>query len=142
MFKDFNAKLEMVDSYGGRPKKVRQSFLSNPAAVVKEILANSKVVHQKYHFYDMLPLLEGHLKKDESIDDKMGSIEQLIEMLILLPAGPPSRSCTLTSQTPSLIPNFQHPPWSYLGGNVRCRAVEGIKKANGQGVGKAKSQPP
>ena len=42
VFKDFNAKLEMGDSYGGRPKKVRQSFLSNPAAVVKEMLANSR----------------------------------------------------------------------------------------------------
>ena len=68
------------------------------------MLANSKVVHQKCHFYDLLSLLEGHLMIDESIDDKMGSIEQLIEMLILLPSGPPSRNCTLTSQTPSLIP--------------------------------------
>lgn len=63
VLKDFNAKLEMGDSYGARPKKVRQSFLSNPAAVVKEILANSKVVHQKYHFYDLLLLHEGPLKK-------------------------------------------------------------------------------
>ena len=60
-------------------------------------------------------------------------------MLTLLPAESQLHTDLTDTLIDTLLDNFQHPPSSYLGGNVRYRAVEGIKKANEEGVGKAKS---
>ena len=136
--KDYNAKLEMGDSYAGPPKKVRQSLLSNPASVVKEILADSKAVHQKYHFYELLPLLQDLLKKGEPLDDKKGTTEQLIEILTLLPAESQLRTDLTNTLIDTLWDNLQHPPLSYLGGNVSYQTDEEVKKAKEGGGAKTK----
>ena len=69
---------------------------------------------------------------------KKGSIEQLVEVLTLLPAESQLHTDLTDTLIDILLDNFQHPPSSYLGGNVRYRAVQGIKRANGEEVGKAK----
>ena len=135
--KDFNAKVEVGDSYAGRPKKVRQTLLSNPAAVAREIIANSKAVHQKYHFHELLPLVEDLLKKGEPLDDKKGTTEQLIEILTLLPAESQLRTDLTNTLIDTLWDNLQHPPLSYLGGNVSYQTNKEIQKAEEEGRGGA-----
>ena len=127
--KDFNAKFEVGDSYAGQAKKVRPNPLSNPVAVAKGILADSKAVHRKYHFYQLLPLLEDLVKKGEPLDDKKGTTEQLIEILTLLPAESQLRTDLTNTLIDTLWNNLQHPPLSYLGGNVSYQTDEEINQA-------------
>ncbi|KAF7507317.1 hypothetical protein GJ744_010751 [Endocarpon pusillum] len=135
--KDFNAKLEIGDSYTSRPKNVRPSLLSNPAAVVREILADCAAVRQKYHFYQLLPLLEDLVKKGEPLDDKKGTTEQLIEILTLLPAESQLRTDLTNTFINTLWNNLQHPPLSYLGGNVSYQTDQEVEQAK---VGKSNTK--
>ena len=133
--KDFNAKVEIGDSYAGRPKKTRQTLLTNPVGVVKEILSDSKAVQKKYHFHELLPLLEDLVKKGEPLDDKKATTEQLIEILTLLPAESQLRTDLTNTLIDTLWDNLQHPPLSYLGGDVNYQTNEEIKQAKDGKIG-------
>ena len=126
--KDFNAKLEMGDSYAGRPKKIRANILTNPAAVVREILADGAAVRKKYQFHDLIPLLQDLVKKGEPLDDKKGTTEQLIEILTLLPPESDLRRDLTNTLIDTLWDNLQHPPLSYLGGNVSYKTDEEMRQ--------------
>ena len=137
--KNFDAKFEVGDNYAGRAKQVRLSILSNPVAVAKEISSDLAAVRQKYHFKQLLPLLEDLVKKGEPLDDKKGTTEQLIEILTLLPAGSQLRIDLTNTFIGTLWDNLQHPPLSYLGGNVSYLTIDEINKVNESGTFKTKT---
>ena len=139
--KDFNAKVELGDSYAARPKKVRASLLSNPAAVAREIFADCAAVRQKYHIYELLPLLQDLAKKGEPLDDKKGTTEQLIEILTLLPPESDLRRDLTNTLIDTLWDNLQHPPLSYLGGNVSYQTSEEVKSERNSGSKASTLQP-
>ena len=136
--KDFDAKVEMGDSYQGETKKPRLNFLADPKAVIQELLADGAAIRQKFNIFDLEPLLKDLVNKGAPLDDKTGSTEMLIEILTLLPSDSQIRSDLTNTLIDSLWDNLQHPPLSYLGGDMAYQTAEEVERAKAGAAGMPK----
>ncbi|MCJ1387116.1 hypothetical protein MMC17_010245 [Xylographa soralifera] len=114
-------KYQAGGSYGGEKKKAR-NFFADPKAIAASLIRDYASVRSNIQLHELLPLVQDLLKKGEPLDDKTGSTEKLIHVLTTLPEGSQTRVNLTNKLIDTLWDNLQHPPLSYLGGELRVEA--------------------
>ncbi|RYP00278.1 hypothetical protein DL763_000889 [Monosporascus cannonballus] len=118
-----NAKYQAGEDYAD-PQKRSENFFSDPKAVAVALLADLKSVHGKFRLSQLIPLVEQVLKKGEPLDDKKGTTELLINILTKLPRESVVRRELTNKLIDTLWDNLQHPPLSYVGGDIKYEVVD------------------
>lgn len=111
-------KYQAGESYAGEERKAR-NFFADPKAIATAILRDYASVRSKIKLHELIPLIKDLLKKGEPLDDKAGTTEKLIHVLTTLPEGSQTRINLTNKLIDTLWDNLQHPPLSYMGGDVK-----------------------
>ncbi|KAB8342814.1 hypothetical protein FH972_022412 [Carpinus fangiana] len=117
-----DSKYQAGEDYGDEKYKAK-NFFADPVAISRALVKDYASVRSKYRPSQLVPLIEDLLKKGEPLDDKKGTTEELISILTTLPAGSETRVKLTNKLIDTLWDNLQHPPLSYVGGDVNYSVV-------------------
>ncbi|UNI17108.1 hypothetical protein JDV02_003484 [Purpureocillium takamizusanense] len=98
----FTEKFQAGEAYGD-PQRESSNFFADPTKLVE--------------------LIKGLLQKGEPLDDKKGTTELLIGILTSLPSTSSTRTKLTNKLIDTLWDNLQHPPLSYVGGDVKYEVI-------------------
>ncbi|KAF5572016.1 Psi-producing oxygenase C [Fusarium pseudoanthophilum] len=125
----FNEKFQAGESYGGS-KEDPASLLNNPEKLVADLMKDFAGVRSQASPAQLLGLVKELLQKGQPLDDKKGTTELLIGILTALPASSKARTALTNKLIDTLWGNLQHPPLSYVGGDVKYDVVNSDKPAH------------
>ncbi len=117
-----NTKYQAGEDYAD-PKKRSDNLFDDPKTVAIALLADLRSVHGEYKLSQLIPLVEQVLKKGEPLDDKKHTTELLINILTKLPHDSAVRRNLTNKLIDTLWDTLQHPPLSYVGGDVKFEVV-------------------
>ncbi|KAK4210700.1 heme peroxidase [Rhypophila decipiens] len=119
----FTEKYQAGESYGDEKKESPYSLddpLKLAAAVVKELHS----VHAQVTPQEVISIIQSLTQKP--LDDKTGSTEALIGILTSLSPDSKARTFLTNKLIDTLWGNLQHPPLSYVGGDVKYEVVNPV----------------
>ncbi|KAM5353671.1 hypothetical protein ACJ41O_000321 [Fusarium nematophilum] len=118
----FNEKFQAGESYG-EARKGSSSIFSDPLKLAQDLLKDYAGVRSQASVTDIVGLIKELLQKGEPLDDKKGTTELLIGILTALPSTSSARTQLTNKLIDTLWGNLQHPPLSYVGGDVKYEVV-------------------
>ncbi|WQF78857.1 Putative cytochrome P450, hem peroxidase superfamily, hem peroxidase, animal-type [Colletotrichum destructivum] len=118
----FDQKFMAGDTYGDE-RKSSANFFSDPTKVAADILKDYVGLRSQTTPAELVGLIKELLQKGEPLDDKKGTTEVLIGILTSLPATSEARVQLTNKLIDTLWGNLQHPPLSYVGGDVKFDVV-------------------
>ncbi|KAM0207497.1 hypothetical protein ACHAQD_012015 [Fusarium lateritium] len=125
----FDEKYQAGESYK-TSKEDPSSLLDNPEKLVADLMKDFAGVRSQANPAQLLGLVKELLQKGQPLDDKKGTTELLIGILTALPASSKARTALTNKLIDTLWGNLQHPPLSYVGGDVKYEAVNDEKAAH------------
>ncbi|KAF4774550.1 linoleate diol synthase [Colletotrichum scovillei] len=134
MATNFTQKFQAGESYGDA-RQDSANFFNDPAKIAADILKDYVSVRGQTSPAELVGLIKELLSKGEPLDDKKGTTEILIGILTSLPATSKARTMLTNKLIDTLWGNLQHPPLSYVGGDIKYDALneEGVVlDSNGQ----------
>ncbi|CAG9942858.1 unnamed protein product [Clonostachys rosea f. rosea IK726] len=132
---EFNEKVQLGEDYGDA-KKESSSLFSDPLKLATDLLKDYAGVRSQASVADIVGLLNDLAHKGEPLDDKKGTTELLIGILTSLPSTSAARTQLTNKFIDTLWSNLQHPPLSYVGGDVKYEVVNSQDGATAQQTGK------
>ncbi|KAL0943400.1 linoleate diol synthase [Colletotrichum truncatum] len=118
----FNTKFQAGESYGDE-RNASSNFFADPAKVAADLMKDLVGLKNQISIVELTGLIKELLSKGEPLDDKKGTTEVLIGILTSLPATSKARSQLTNKLIDTLWGNLQHPPLSYVGGDVKYEVV-------------------
>ncbi|KAI8944722.1 heme peroxidase [Xylaria longipes] len=115
-------KFQAGEAYGD-PRKRTDNFLSDPVKVATGILKDLGSVGRQASIPEIVQLIKELVNPGEPLDDKKGTTELLIDILTSLPSQSEARVHLTNKLIDTLWGNLQHPPLSYVGGDVEYQVV-------------------
>ncbi|OLN97847.1 Psi-producing oxygenase A [Colletotrichum chlorophyti] len=117
-----NQKFMAGETYGDE-RKASSSFFSDPAKLAADILKDCVGLHGQISPAELAALIKQLVSKGEPLDDKKGTTEALIGILTSLPSTSNARVQLTNKLIDTLWGTLQHPPLSYVGGDVKYEVV-------------------
>ncbi|KAI1430665.1 linoleate diol synthase [Xylaria sp. CBS 124048] len=113
------------EAYGDppNPSQSTSSFLSDPVKVATDILKDYVGVRSQASLPEIVGLIKDLTNPGQPLDDKKGTTELLIAILTALPSTSEARHHLTNKFIDTLWSNLQHPPLSYVGGDIKCEVV-------------------
>ncbi|CAI4218929.1 unnamed protein product [Parascedosporium putredinis] len=119
----FNEKFQAGEAYGSSQND-STDFLSDPIALATQLVKDYAGVRSQVTPIELASLLKSMLlEKGKPIDDKKGTSELLIGILTALPSTAKIRTQLTNKLIDTLWDTLQHPPLTYVGGNVKYEVV-------------------
>ncbi|OTA83095.1 hypothetical protein M434DRAFT_16794 [Hypoxylon sp. CO27-5] len=109
--------------------------LSDPVKIATELLKDYSGLRSEVSPTELVDLIKQLFEKGQPLDDKKGTTEVLIGILTSLPSTSNIRTQLTNQLIDTLWDNLQHPPLSYVGGDVKYEVVD-PNKAGGSHVPK------
>ncbi|KAF4976448.1 hypothetical protein FZEAL_6886 [Fusarium zealandicum] len=125
----FNEKFQAGEAYGD-PKRESTNLLSDPVKLATDILKDYSGIRSQASIPELAALIKELLQKGEPLDDKKGTTELLIGILTALPATSNARTQLTNKLIDKLWDTLQHPPLSYVGGDVKYEVVNSKEPAH------------
>ncbi|KAK5988421.1 Psi-producing oxygenase A [Cladobotryum mycophilum] len=120
----FTEKFQAGETYGDS-RKDTLNLLDDPIKVAEAILKDSGgILKSKITVVELAGLIKELAHKGEPLDDKKGTTELLINILTSLPSTSQVRGQLTNKLIDTLWSNLQHPPLSYVGGDVKFEVVD------------------
>ncbi|KAH6886177.1 heme peroxidase [Thelonectria olida] len=119
----FNEKFQAGENYG-EARKGSSNVFSDPLKLATDLLKDYSGVKSQVSPKELAALLQGLTQKGEPLDDKKGTTELLIGILTALPSSSNIRTQLTNKLIDTLWGNLQHPPLSYVGGDVKYEVVD------------------
>ncbi|KAF9874998.1 linoleate diol synthase [Colletotrichum karsti] len=119
----FNTKYQAGEAYGDE-RKGSNNFFADPKKVAADIIKDLGGVHGTLTPTELINLVQQLTQKGEPLDDKKLTTEALIGVLTALPSGSNTRNQLTNKLIDTLWGNLQHPPLSYVGGDVKYEVVK------------------
>ncbi|KAI1820639.1 linoleate diol synthase [Xylaria intraflava] len=117
------------DDYAGdHPRQSSADFFSDPAKVAETLVKDLAAVGTKASLPEILDLIKTLLSPGQPQDDKKGTTELLISILTALPSDSEARRHLTNVFIDLLWSSLQHPPLSYLGGDIKYEVVGSTAK--------------
>jgi linoleate 10R-lipoxygenase len=123
----FNEKFQAGESYKDTSKEDPSGLLDNPEKLVADLIKDYSGVRSQASPADLLALVKQLLQKGQPLDDKKGTTEMLIGILTALPRSSKARTALTNKLIDTLWNNLQHPPLSYVGGDVKYEVANSDK---------------
>jgi linoleate 10R-lipoxygenase len=123
----FNEKYQAGESYKDTSKEDPSGLLDNPEKLVADLIKDYSGVRSQASPADLLALVKQLLQKGQPLDDKKGTTEMLIGILTALPRSSKARTALTNKLIDTLWNNLQHPPLSYVGGDVKYEVANSDK---------------
>ncbi|KAI1650500.1 heme peroxidase [Daldinia loculata] len=124
-------KYQAGEHYGDAEKE-STNYFADPTKIAKDILKDAVGLAGKVTIRDIVSLIEELVQVGQPLDDKKGNTELLIGILTALPSTSNARVQLTNKLIDTLWDNLQHPPLSYLGGDVRYEVVGSSKSSSSQ----------
>ncbi|KAI8717961.1 Linoleate 8R-lipoxygenase [Fusarium sp. LHS14.1] len=119
----FNEKFQAGESYGDA-RTGSTSLLDDPIKLATDIIKEYGGVRSQASIPELAELIkELTIEKGKPLDDKKGTTELLIGILTSLPRTSNARTQLTNKLIDTLWGNLQHPPLSYVGGDVKYEVV-------------------
>ncbi|KAI0555851.1 heme peroxidase [Xylaria curta] len=115
-------KFQAGEAYGD-PRKQSDNFLSDPVKVATDLLRDYAGLRSQASIPEIVELIKELMNPGEPLDDKKGTTELLIGILTSLPSTSEARVHLTNKLIDTLWGNLQHPPLSYVGGDVKYEVV-------------------
>ncbi|KAI3317044.1 heme peroxidase [Xylariaceae sp. AK1471] len=116
-------KFQAGEAYGDERKQSASSFLSDPVKVATDLLKDYAGLRSQASPQEIAGLIKELTTKGQPLDDKKGTTELLIDILTSLPSTSTTRTHLTNQLIDTLWGNLQHPPLSYVGGDVKYEIV-------------------
>jgi linoleate 10R-lipoxygenase len=121
----FEEKYQAGESYGNAPKAAKATFLSDPVQIATAIFRDYAAARSTASLPQLVGLVQGLMSDGEPSDDRKGNTELMIQILSALPATSSIRAQLTQKLIDNLWSNLQHPPLSYVGGDVKYSVATG-----------------
>ncbi|KAI1858014.1 uncharacterized protein JN550_012907 [Neoarthrinium moseri] len=116
-----NEKFQAGVTYADAKKSSSSNFFADPLKVATDLLKDGAGVKKEVSLPELVGLIKGLLQEGEPLDDKKGQL--LIGILTSLPSTSNTRVQLTSKLIDTLWGNLQHPPLSYVGGDVKYDVV-------------------
>ncbi|GAP85595.1 putative linoleate diol synthase [Rosellinia necatrix] len=116
-------KFQAGEAYGEAPRQSSAKFLADPAQVAANLLKDYAGLRSQASIPEIVGLIKELTNPGEPLDDKKGTTELLIDILTALPSTSEARLHLTNKLIDTLWDNLQHPPLSYVGGDVKYEVV-------------------
>ncbi|KAI1843275.1 hypothetical protein JX266_010629 [Neoarthrinium moseri] len=116
-----NEKFQAGVTYADAKKSSSSNFFADPLKVATDLLKDGAGVSKEVSLPELVGLIKGLLQEGEPLDDKKGRL--LIGILTSLPSTSNTRVQLTSKLIDTLWGNLQHPPLSYVGGDVKYDVV-------------------
>ncbi|KAI0167087.1 heme peroxidase [Hypoxylon sp. FL1284] len=117
-----NDKYQAGEAYGD-VEKDNSTFFSDPAKIAADLVKDYAGLRSVASVPQITGLIKELLNKGQPLDDKNGNTELLIGILTALPSTSKTRTQLTNTLIDTLWGNLQHPPLSYVGGDVKYEVV-------------------
>ncbi|KAI0415155.1 heme peroxidase [Xylaria grammica] len=117
------AKFQAGEAYGDPRRDAAADFLSDPVKVATELLKDYSGLRSQASIPEIVELIKELTHPGEPLDDKKGTTELLIGILTSLPSTSEARTHLTNKLIDTLWGNLQHPPLTYVGGDVKYEVV-------------------
>ncbi|KAI0110077.1 heme peroxidase [Daldinia grandis] len=124
-------KFQAGEAYGD-VEKGSTNYFADPTKIARDILKDGVGLAGKVTIKEIVTLIEELIQVGQPIDDKKGNTEFLIGILTALPSTSNARVQLTNKLIDTLWGNLQHPPLSYLGGDVRYEVVGSSESSSSQ----------
>ncbi|SPO03647.1 related to linoleate diol synthase [Cephalotrichum gorgonifer] len=115
-------KFQAGEAYGD-PRTNSSSFFADPTKIAQDLLKDYAGLRSQVSLPELAGLIQGLLQKGEPLDDRKGTSELLIGILTSLPSTSSTRTKLTNKLIDTLWDSLQHPPLSYVGGDVKYEVV-------------------
>ncbi|KAI0404808.1 heme peroxidase [Xylaria palmicola] len=116
-------KFQAGEAYGDPSKTSSSTFLSDPVKVATDLLRDYSALSSQASLPEIVNLIKELTIPGQPLDDKKGTTELLIGILTSLPSTSVARTHLTNKFIDTLWGNLQHPPLSYVGGDVKYEVV-------------------
>ncbi|KAI1427522.1 heme peroxidase [Xylaria sp. FL1777] len=116
-------KFQAGEAYDDPHRQSATDFLSDPVKVATELLKDYSGLRSQASIPEIVELIKELMNPGEPLDDKKGTTELLIGILTSLPSTSAARTHLTNKLIDTLWGNLQHPPLSYVGGDVKYEVV-------------------
>jgi linoleate 10R-lipoxygenase len=117
------AKFQAGEAYADPRRQSSAKFLADPVKVATNLLKDYAGLRSQASPQEIVELIKQLTNPTEPLDDKKGTTELLIDILCALPATSEARVHLTNKLIDTLWDNLQHPPLSYVGGDVQYEIV-------------------
>ncbi|KAK7422650.1 hypothetical protein QQX98_001438 [Neonectria punicea] len=117
-----NEKYQAGETYG-EARKSSSSLLDDPAKLAADLLKDYAGLRSQVSVTEVAGLIKELLQKGQPLDDKKGTTELLIGILTSLPSTSEARVQITNKLIDKLWDTLQHPPLSYVGGDVKFDVI-------------------
>ncbi|KAI8623543.1 heme peroxidase [Xylariaceae sp. FL1651] len=124
-----NEKYQAGEAYGEGRTQPSSSFLSDPVKVATDLLKDYSGLRSTASVQEIVGLIKELMNPGQPLDDKKGTTELLIDILTSLPSTSATRTHLTNKLIDTLWGNLQHPPLSYVGGDVKYEVVNSKESA-------------
>ncbi|KAI1312714.1 heme peroxidase [Xylaria venustula] len=118
-------KFQAGEAYEDPQRQPATDFLSDPVKVATDLLKDYSGLRSQASVPEIVELIKGLMNPGQPLDDKKGTTELLIGILTSLPSTSIARTHLTNKLIDTLWDNLQHPPLSYVGGDVKYEVVSG-----------------
>lgn len=119
-----SSKYQAGETYGDAARKSGSSnFFSDPTKVAADLLKDYAGLRSEASLAEIAALVKELAQKGEPLDDRKGTTELLIGILTSLPSTSNTRTQLTSKLIDTLWGTLQHPPLSYMGGDVKYEVV-------------------
>ncbi|XXH00292.1 hypothetical protein Hte_006634 [Hypoxylon texense] len=115
-------KFQAGEAYGDVEKDY-SSIFSDPTKVATDLVKDYGGLRSVASVPQIAGLIKELLNKGQPLDDKKGNTELLIGILTALPSTSKTRTQLTNTLIDTLWDNLQHPPLSYVGGDLKYDVV-------------------
>ncbi|KAJ3562058.1 hypothetical protein NPX13_g8709 [Xylaria arbuscula] len=126
-------KFQAGEAYEDPPKQSDEDFFSDPVKVATDLLKDYAGLRSQASVPEIVELIKQLMNPGQPLDDKKGQVnttELLIGILCSLPSTSEARTHLTNKLIDTLWDNLQHPPLSYVGGDVKYEVVNPGASAN------------
>ncbi|KAI0508307.1 heme peroxidase [Xylaria bambusicola] len=116
-------KFQAGEAYGDPQKQSDADFFSDPVKVATDLLKDYSGLRSQASIPEIVELIKELKNPGQPLDDKKGTTELLIGILTSLPSTSAARTHLTNKLIDTLWDNLQHPPLSYVGGDVKYEVV-------------------
>ncbi|KPM36966.1 Psi-producing oxygenase A [Neonectria ditissima] len=113
-----NEKYQAGETYG-EGRKSSSSLLDDPTKLATDLLKDFAGLRSQVSVPEVAGLIKELMQKGQPLDDKKGTTELLIGILTSLPSTSEARVQITNKLIDKLWDTLQHPPLSYVGGDVK-----------------------
>ncbi|ROT36144.1 heme peroxidase [Sodiomyces alkalinus F11] len=118
-----NEKFQAGEAYGEARHESSGSLLDDPLKIATQLVKDYAGVRSQASIPELAGLIKQLRSKGEPLDDKQGTTELLIGILTGLPSTSKIRTQLTNKLIDTLWDSLQHPPLSYVGGDVKYEVV-------------------